>query len=327
MFSRKISNLILSFLIAGGFLLSSLQVNSEDLGDVDSPIKLAINEWTGQHISTHIAGQLLEKLGYSVEYVNAGNYPQFQALADGDIHATMEGWTNNLGDIYPVKKAEGTIVDIGPLGLDAGEGWVYLKFMEDMCPGLPAWEAMNDCAENLVTPETLPMGRFLAYPADWGNRSEMIIAALELNYKAVPGGTEGAMVAEIKAADAAQKPIFMMFWQPHYVFAEIGEVAWVDLPAYEEGCDTDPAWGMNPDATHDCGVFKPETMKIAWSGFQERWPAAWDLLSSYQLDNASQEAMMYEIDVEGADIVEVTGQWLEDNEDRWSSWVSSAMGS
>ena len=71
MFSIKISNLILSFLIAGGFLLSALQVNSEDLGDVDSPIKLAINEWTGQHISTHIAGQLLEKLGYSVEYVNA----------------------------------------------------------------------------------------------------------------------------------------------------------------------------------------------------------------------------------------------------------------
>lgn len=43
-----------------------------DLGAVDEPIKLAVNEWTGQHITTRIAGRMLEAAGYKVEYVTAG---------------------------------------------------------------------------------------------------------------------------------------------------------------------------------------------------------------------------------------------------------------
>ena len=58
-----------------------------ELGAKDETIKLAMLEWTGEHVSTHIAGQLLEKLGYKVEYVTAGNYPQFEGLSDGSISA------------------------------------------------------------------------------------------------------------------------------------------------------------------------------------------------------------------------------------------------
>ncbi len=321
-----IRKLVVTTIAVSALLLAPFQASAADLGDVDEPIKLAINEWTGQHITTHVAGQLLEKLGYQVEYITAGNYPQFQALSDGDIHATLEGWTNNLGDVYPIVKASGTIVDIGNLGLNAGEGWVYLKFMEDeLCPGLPAWEAMNDCADKLVSPETLPQGKFLGYPADWGNRSEQIVDALGLNYKVIPGGSEGALVAELKAADAARSPIFMMFWQPHWVFTEVGEVAWVDLPAYEDGCESDPAWGINPDKTHDCGVFKPETMKIAWVGFEDKWPAAYDFLEAYKMDNASQETMMLKIDGQGEDVVAVTKEWIDANESVWSPWIAAAQ--
>jgi ABC-type proline/glycine betaine transport system substrate-binding protein len=39
------------------------------------PIKLAVNEWTGQHLSTYIYGALLEGMGYNVEYVTAGAVP------------------------------------------------------------------------------------------------------------------------------------------------------------------------------------------------------------------------------------------------------------
>ena len=83
------------------------------MGDVDEPIKLAINEWTGQHISTHIAGEILRKMGYDIEYVTAGNYPQFSALGEGELSATLEVWTNNSGEIYPKMKESGAIVDIG----------------------------------------------------------------------------------------------------------------------------------------------------------------------------------------------------------------------
>jgi len=53
--------------------------HSAELGAKDEPIKLAMLEWTGAHVTTHVAGQLLEKLGYKVEYVTAGNFRNFPA--------------------------------------------------------------------------------------------------------------------------------------------------------------------------------------------------------------------------------------------------------
>lgn len=52
----------------------------------DGPIKIAINEWTGQHISAHIAGSTLQNMGFEVEYVTAGAVPQFSAIAEGTLH-------------------------------------------------------------------------------------------------------------------------------------------------------------------------------------------------------------------------------------------------
>ena len=71
------------------------------LGAKDEPLKLAMVEWTGAHVSTHIAGQLLEKMGYKVEYVTAGSFPVFSGLADGTISMSVEVWMNNVGDIFP----------------------------------------------------------------------------------------------------------------------------------------------------------------------------------------------------------------------------------
>src|SRR5438105_7006410 len=92
-----------------------------DLGAKDEPIKLAMLEWTGAHVSTHIAGQLLEKLGYKVEYVTAGNFPEFSGLSDGSLSASIEVWLNNVGDIFPKALAEKKIENIGPLKLETKE--------------------------------------------------------------------------------------------------------------------------------------------------------------------------------------------------------------
>src|ERR1700731_4773066 len=80
-------------LLAGG---SASQAG--DLGAKDVPIKLAMVEWTGAHVSTHIAGQILEKMGYKVEYVTAGAFPVFSGLADGSVSLSVENWMNNVGD-------------------------------------------------------------------------------------------------------------------------------------------------------------------------------------------------------------------------------------
>lgn len=310
-------------IVGGAMMIGATGASAADLGATDQTIKLAINEWTGQHVTTHIAGQILEHMGYSVEYVTAGNYPQHAALADGTIHATLEVWLNNAGDIYPEMRDAGSLVDIGPLGLETREGWVYPVHMEEVCPGLPNWEALADCADELAEAETFPNGRILSYPADWGNRSEQMINGLGLPYTAVPAGSEGALVAELKSAATAGKPLVMMFWAPHWVLAEV-DVNWVELPAYDPACETDASWGPNPNEVMDCGVSPPDTMKVAWSGFQDTWPAAYAMLEQLTMSAEDQQRMMLAIDQNGEALEEVVSAWVAENEATWMPWVEAA---
>lgn len=57
------------FLTAGQVIPSAY---ADSVPESKDPIKLALNEWTGQHITTKAAGKILERMGYNVEYVTAG---------------------------------------------------------------------------------------------------------------------------------------------------------------------------------------------------------------------------------------------------------------
>lgn len=311
-------------LALAGILAAPFQVSAAELGATDEPIKLAINEWTGQHVTTNIAGRLLEKLGYQVEYVTAGYVPQFSALSDGSLHASLENWDNLSTEVRDKAMNDGLVVNIGELGLDTVEGWAYPKFMEQVCPGLPDWNALKDCAQALATADTFPDGRILAYPADWGTRSEMKIKGLELPYQAVPAGSEGALVAELKAAASAETPLIMEFWGPHWVLAEV-DVGWVELPAHTPECESDAAWGANASEVHDCGFVSPTVQKTAWAGFADKWPAAYVLLDNLQMDAAAQAQMMRSVDQLGEDLDTVVDTWVAENEAVWKPWVDAAQ--
>ncbi len=296
-----------------------------ELGATDEPIKIAVNEWTGQHVSAYIVGGILEKMGYTVEYVTAGAVPQFAALAEGSIHVQPEVWTNNVGEIYPKALQEGTILELGLLGLNNREGWIYPKYMEEMCPGLPAMQALLDCGDKVATEDTFPNGRVVSYPADWGTRTADLIEVLDLPLTAVPGGSEGAMVAELKAAVARKEPLVMMFWAPHWVLSEV-EVGWVDItPHYEPACHDDPGWGPNSNATHDCDFAQAAVTKSVWAGMQDKWPAAFEFIKQFELSGADQQLMMKAIDVDGKELATVVNEWIDANESTWKPMTEVAM--
>ena len=305
-------------------MTATVPAHAAEMGDVDEPIKLAVNEWTGQHITTHVAGQILERAGYKIEYIIAGYNPQFTALEDGTIHASLELWTSNVPDLWIEKRDQGSVVDIGGLGLDAGEGIAYPKHVEEICPGLPDWQALKDCGEAFATAETLPDGRLVDYPADWGSPGADRMAALGLPFTAVPAGSEGALVSEIKASVVKKSPLLLVFWRPHWLLAEV-DLGWVALPKGEQACYDDPSWGLNPDATFDCDFIETHIFKVVWSGFQEKWPAAYEILEAYQLRAEDQQPLMGSIDNENQDIETVIGIWVDENEAIWRPWVDAAV--
>ncbi len=298
-------------------------VSAADMGAVDEPIKLAINEWTGQHISTHIAGEMLKAAGYKVEYTTAGYMNMYQAMSEGEVHAAMEVWSSNVSDQFAALVADGKLEEISDLGLDAKEGIAYPAHVAEICPGLPAWEALKDCAQNFATAETIPSGRLVDYPADWGTPGADRMTGLELPFKAVPAGSEGALIAELRASTEKKSPLLITFWQPHWAMSAY-DVQFVNLPAGEDACFNDPAWGPNPNAINDCDFAASRIFKAGWIGIADKWPAAHEILKNYKLDVSDQQPMMGAVDVDGKSVEEVVAAWMAENEATWKPVVDAA---
>ena len=303
-------------------LLSS-SAFAADLGAVDEPIKLAINEWTGQHVSTHVAGEMLKKAGYKVEYTTAGYMNMYQAMSDGELHAALEIWSSNVSEDYAKKVSAGGVVELGDLGLDAKEGIAYPAHVADLCPGLPKWEALKACAQTFATAETIPQGRLVDYPADWGTPGADRMTGFALPFKAVPAGSEGALITELRASTEKKSPLLIVFWQPHWAMSAY-DVKFVNLPVGNDDCFNDASWGSNPNATHDCDFAPSRIFKAGWSGIAEKWPAAYEILSNYKLDVADQQPMMGAIDVDGGSVEDVVAKWMADNEATWKPVVDAA---
>ena len=85
-FGKKLTRAAVFGAMVAGF---GAGAQAAGLGDTNEPIKLALNEWTGQHITTRVAGEILTRAGYNVEYVTAGYFPQFTALVDGTKNVSI----------------------------------------------------------------------------------------------------------------------------------------------------------------------------------------------------------------------------------------------
>ncbi|PUB13690.1 ABC transporter substrate-binding protein [Yoonia sediminilitoris] len=280
-------------------------------------IKIAVNEWTGQNLSAYIAGAVLQEMGQEVEYVTAGAVPQFAAIADGSLHFQPETWTNNVGEIYPKAVDAGDITVVGELGLRPLEGWFYPPYMEEQCPGLPSYEALYDCAQAFAAADTFPNGRLITYPADWGTRSNDQVAALGLPFQPVAGGSEGAMLAEMKSAIATEQPMLMMFWQPHWIHAEIAlnVVEW-------DSSSPDCLAGVDQSRGNACGFAQASVQKIVSKDFADTWPEAYAFVESYELSNDVQNALIQRVDQDGLSVEEAVAEWMRDNEATWRGWTS-----
>ncbi|WP_243405023.1 ABC transporter substrate-binding protein [Pelagivirga sediminicola] len=298
--------------------------HAAEMGAIETPIKLAVNEWTGQHVTTRIAGEMLKAAGYKVEYVTAGYMNMYQALGNGEIDAAMEIWSSNVSDEYGKQLAAGKVTEIGDLGLEAKEGIAYPAHVAEICPGLPAVEALRDCAGQFATAETLPAGRLVDYPADWGTPGAERITGFDLPFKAVPAGSEGALITELRASTEKKSPLLITFWQPHWAMSAY-DIKFVDLPVGEEACFEDPAWGSNPNATHDCGFAPTRVFKATWSGLAGKWPAAAEILANLQLSVEEQQPMMGAVDVDGKSVEETVDAWMQANPDKWKPVVDAAI--
>lgn len=285
------------------------------------PIKITLNDWTGQLLSAHILGDILEKGGgYTVEYVPADYLAQFTGMRSGDLTVGIEVWATTAKGAMDEAIAAGGVENVGETGMQAIEDWWFPEYMKETCPGLPDWKALNSCAALFSTPETAPKGRYLGGPVTWGGYDEERVEALGLDYEVVHAGTDAALFAELKSAYERKAPVLLWIYAPHWAPIEFkGE--WVKFPAYDPACYADPAWGENPDALYDCGKPRGPIYKSAWTGMKDKWPKAYGALKAYTFDNEMMGKLAARVDLGGETVEAVAADWVAQNEAVWKPWL------
>ncbi len=265
-------------------------------------------------------GEVLKKAGYNVEYVQADYIAQFAGLKTGDLHVAMEIWETTGRDAMDEATATGRVENLGETGMMAIEEWWYPAYMKERCPGLPNWEALNDCAEEFATPETDPNGRYLGGPVTWGGFDDERAEALELDFEVVHAGTDAALFAELESAYQRQAPILLWVYAPHWAPIKY-EGEWIEFPEYTADCYNDPSWGVNPDMAYDCGKPRGPIWKVSWAGVKDKWPGAHSAIQAFRVSNDEMGAMVAAVDLEGKDLDAVVAEWLANNEDTWKGWI------
>jgi glycine betaine/proline transport system substrate-binding protein len=284
------------------------------------PIILTLHDWTGQYITTTIMGRVLQEMGYNIKYQQADYLAQFAGLESGDLHVAMEMWETTGKDAMEKSLATGNTVDLGETGMQAIEEWWYPMYMKEKCPGLPDWEALNDCAEEFSTPETAPAGRYLGGPVTWGGYDDERVEALELDFEVVHAGTDAALFAELESAYQRKAPWIGWIYTPHWAPIKF-EGEFVEFPPYSDECYSDPSVGPNPNMAYDCGKPRGWIKAVGWKGGEEKWPCAYNAIRNFTIDNQAMGGMVGEVDLDGKSVEEVVEAWLEANRDTWSAWT------
>jgi len=295
--------------------------SSEAAADSTDPIIIPEHNWSSQLVGAAAVGKILERTGATVEYLPADSQVVYESMCQGDVTLVHEVWESSFGVAFEAQLEAGCVKDLTTHDALTREEWWYPSYMEEQCPGLPDWEALNNCAEMFSTAETGTNGRYLGGPIEWQKKDPERIEALGMNFQVVNAGSADAIWAELETAYANEEPIVNFNWTPNFVDA-LYDGGFIEFPEYEADCVDDPAWGTNPDAAYDCGNPKGGYLKIGvWEGAEAKWPNAMGVLSNINLTNLDIATMAKLVDIDGMEAEAAADKWLADNADRVDGWV------
>ncbi len=309
---------ILSVIAAATLAASPISVKA----DSSDPIIIPTHNWSSQIVMSYAVGQMLEGIGYNVEYVSTDSQAVYESVRLGDVTLELEVWEGAFGVAFNEALAKGGLHDAGDHDAVTREDWWYPLWTKDHCPGLPDWEALNDCAEIFATPETGDKGRFLGGPVDWLKHDVERVEGLGMDFVVVNAGSAAALFAEVAAAEKTKRPVVLFNWTPNFAEA-VWPGEFVEFPPYFEGCKDDASLGPNPDMTYDCGnPANGYLKKAAWDGMEDKWPRAYQLLTRISFTNPQIAEMAKLVDVDEMEPEDAATHWLENNTDVWEPWLS-----
>jgi glycine betaine/proline transport system substrate-binding protein len=241
-------------------------------------IVIPLNQWSSQRVLSNAVGQLIERLGIPIEYVNISADRQWGALKRGVVHFQLEVWEPSMGNEFNRLVANGDIIDLGTHHAKVIEDWWYPKYVEDLCPELPHWQALNKCSALFKGVKSSDKGVYFGGP--WNYDDADIIRSLGLHFTIERLPDEFALWETLSNAIENTRPIIILNWSPNWTDNNI-EGRFVNFPLYEEACEKIPEWGINKELVNDCGNRKEGWLKKAASpSLQKDFPCVYSLIKN-----------------------------------------------
>ncbi|WP_157619191.1 ABC transporter substrate-binding protein [Psychromonas aquimarina] len=300
------------------FILLHLCLNADATNN--EPIKIITNNWTSQIVLSNITGNIFKSMGYNISYLPLAVSDQWGALAHGFADVQIEVWEGTMSDEFKRMIAKGRISDLGAHQAKTREDWWYPAYVEDLCPGLPDWQALNKCAALFARPGSAGKGVYFAGP--WEKSDKARIRALQMDFKVQLLSTGNKLWKELDKAFKKKQPIVLYNWTPNWISSHY-QGRFIEFPEYSPECETDPAWGINKKYLYDCSNPPGGWLrKAAWSGMQAKWSCAYQTLQNISFDNNQIAALAALVDIDKLTYKQAAEYWLTNNKAVWQQWIA-----
>ena len=281
------------------------------------------HNWSSQIVMSHVVGQLLEKIGCTVEYTSTDSQAVYEAVRIGDATIELEVWEGSFATSFNTALDKGGILDAGTHDAVTREEWWYPTYVEELCPGLPDWEALAACAEMFARPDSGGKGVYVDGPVEWLHDPARI-GALGMNFLQINVGgaaRSGPSLRRRRSRTSRSSCSTGRRTSPTHCTAARSSSSGVRREVQDRR-----KLGTNPDATNDCGSPAGGYLKkAAWHGMPTKWPAAYKALTRINFTTNHVGTMAMFVDVEEMEHDEAAMKWIAENEDVWNAWLYASQ--
>ena len=279
--------------------------------------------WTSAQVQNRIAQYIVEHgYNYPTDVVFGATLPLFQGLRAGDTHVTMEIWLPNQTDSWEEALAGGEVIPIGAsLGSDWQSTFVIPAYLQELHPDLDHIDDLKDpkFQELFATSDSRGKARLVGCIPGWScelvNDAQIAGYGLEDFLHVIKPGSQDAMFAEVFGAYEKKEPWLGYMWGT-------GDPAlMLDLVRLEETPYSDECWYT----TRACG-FKDATILIAvHPSMPGRAGDVTDFLRNWGFNLTYYKGVAQWLsETSDATTAEAALNWLKNNQDVWSGWVTDA---
>jgi len=300
------------FIVLGLGLTFSVNANS------NKTIIIPTHNWSSQIVGAYVIGGIFESIGKNIKYKNYDSQAVYESIRRGDVSISHEVWESAFGKSFNKALSKGGIIDAGlhPASTMEDIGvptWVIEK---NLCPGLPNWEALKNCADVFARPGSKGKGIILEGPQSWhGDLIPQRIDALGLGkkYKVKFAVSADQLWKELYDAKRKGKGILMFNWSPNFTDAE--GFTMIKWPKYYAGCRPDDG------GSGACGSPIGWLKKAASSKFANQHPDAFEIFKKISFTTKDMGKMAYYVDVEKMSHQDAAKKWLQKNKYKWEYWI------